>query len=499
MTNDLINDDLNMSDYENVKSQLGREPRGMVSVAARGLDGEILVVKTAPWVKSRNSLNKNGKGRQYEPFPTTYYLTSPKLAQKISQLEASGVMAQLQNKITKGHSLYDKDLHEAYCNAHKMYISDRNKLAESMGFESLDKTHKDFSAGGMPNRVKCLHALVAHELATNQNPIGKIVLNMIGDNNYLGKNVAAIDCGTNSIRLLIANVAPNGQLIDLAKRETRINRLGYGVDKTGMFDQNALNRTFEFEKEYANKIKQYQILPQNIRFVATSASRDAKNREQFFETSKEILGIVPEVISGDEEATLSYRGVISGLSNFDAKEAKTAVIDLGGGSTEIIIDGIGYSMDVGSVRMTERFLNNIHDDQITTYEQKESIKECVNNAFDEAVEVLNSRGKTTDFCDHIVGVAGTVTTLTAYILGLKVYDSQKVHNSCFTIEEINKACDEFLMMPKSKIRKLPFINPGRVDVISAGIIIWQQLLFRLNAKSAICSEHDILDGIAYSI
>lgn len=168
------------SDKLIVERQIGREPRGMVRVAAYDTCGEILVVQTAPWVaKSRNNKSVDSEAPVLEPFPTMYYLTSPKVVKLVSQLEASGIMKQLQERITPNSSSYDEGLCKKYLEAHLNYIQTREDLAKELKMSSLLKTHGDFSAGGMPSRVKCLHALVAHELATGKNPIGKIALEML--------------------------------------------------------------------------------------------------------------------------------------------------------------------------------------------------------------------------------------------------------------------------------------------------------------------------------
>ncbi|MDR2508877.1 MAG: Ppx/GppA family phosphatase [Candidatus Ancillula sp.] len=322
------------------------------------------------------------------------------------------------------------------------------------------------------------------------------------------KKVAAIDCGTNSIRLLVADqrMAEGVKYLkDLEERQTRINRLGFGVDKTRVFDSDALARTFTFEEEYAEVIAKHHISPQNIRFIATSASRDAKNRDIFFEETKRILGVYPEVISGDEEAKLSFTGVASALKD----GGNHLVVDLGGGSTELIIGGESilaeHSMNIGSVRITERYFA---DDDIPTSEHIFAATQDIQNHLDETFKILEAKNNATASVDNVIGVAGTVTTLTAGALGLKKYQRDKVSDARIPFDEMLEYADFMLHLSKDNIRALGFVHPGRVDVIQAGSLIWSLLLKHVQKvmhaqgkalEFTITSEHDILDGIALSI
>ena len=336
------------------------------------------------------------------------------------------------------------------------------------------------------------------------------------------KNVAAIDCGTNSIRLLLGQLVPTNsasspessinahgrksfQLVDLAERQTRINRLGYGVDKTREFDTEALARTFAFEEEYAQLIKQHKILPENIRFIATSASRDAENRHVFFTRTQQILGVTPEVISGDEEAKLSFTGVVSAL-----KDGGThLVVDLGGGSTELIVGAedifAEHSMNIGSVRITERYFA---DDETPTSAHIAAASQDILAQIDRTFEILNAQGGSISAVDNVIGVAGTVTTMTAHALGLQRYDRAQVSDARIALEDMLHSAEVMLHSSKQQIRAMPFVHPGRVDVIQAGALIWILLLKRVQEELysagkalefTITSEHDILDGIALSI
>jgi exopolyphosphatase/guanosine-5'-triphosphate,3'-diphosphate pyrophosphatase len=308
--------------------------------------------------------------------------------------------------------------------------------------------------------------------------------------------VAAYDCGTNSLRLLIADVV-DGRLVDVV-RDLEVVRLGQGVDETGRFADDALERTFASAERYAALCAQHGV--ERVRFAATSATRDASNREEFIRRITEIVGVVPEVVSGTEEAALSFRGA---ASTAPARDGLTLVVDLGGGSTELVLGGeepvAAFSMDVGSVRMTER---HVHSDP-PTVDEVEEVRRDVRAALDEALRTVDVARTTT-----IVGVAGTITTVTAHALRLDRYDSAAIDGVELTLETILDACDDLSTMPRAERAALPYVHPGRVDVIPAGAMVWAEVLRRVRTEGAavgggigsvVTSEHDILDGLALSL
>lgn len=313
--------------------------------------------------------------------------------------------------------------------------------------------------------------------------------------------VAGVDCGTNSIRLLIADVHTEEgsavpRLTDIV-REMRVVRLGQGVDATGEFAQDALDRTFEASREYAELIRHHGA--GKVRFVATSATRDARNRQVFVDGIREILGVEPEVITGDEEAALSFAGASSVLSFHDADPV--LVVDLGGGSTEFVLGNAGgviaaRSVDVGCVRMTERHLRS----DPPTPEQIAAAEADVDAAIREAAQTVPL-----DRTTAVVGVAGSVTTITAHALDLPEYSAAAIHGTELTLDAARRACTELLEMSRDQRAALPYMHPGRVDVIGAGGLVWRRVLERLaeltdgRVGTAVTSEHDILDGIALSI
>lgn len=308
--------------------------------------------------------------------------------------------------------------------------------------------------------------------------------------------VAAVDCGTNSIRLLIADSA-DGRLTDV-HREMRIVRLGQGVDATGEFAPEALARTRAALTDYAELMRGYDVA--RVRMVATSAARDVSNREAFFAMTAEVLGTVvdgavAEVITGTEEAELSFRGAVGEL---DPAAAPFVVVDLGGGSTEVVVgrDSVdaSFSADIGCVRLTERCL---HSDPPTAAEVA-AAREVIRGALDEALRQVPVRDART-----WVGVAGTMTTLAALAHRMTTYDSDAIHLSRTSFPALLEVCDELIAMTRQQRAALGPMHEGRVDVIGGGAIIVEELARELGARAGIdelvVSEHDILDGIALSI
>jgi exopolyphosphatase/guanosine-5'-triphosphate,3'-diphosphate pyrophosphatase len=315
------------------------------------------------------------------------------------------------------------------------------------------------------------------------------------------ERVAAIDCGTNSIRLLIAERTQHEGRVRLADlhREMRIVRLGEGVDATGRFAAGALARTRAALVDYAALVSHFQV--GKLRMVATSATRDAANRDEFFAMTAAVLGsVIPgavaEVISGVEEAELSFNGAVAEL---DSATAPFLVVDLGGGSTEVVLGGesgvqASYSADIGCVRMTERCL---HTDPPTA-EEVAAAREVVRDRLGEALAAVPVQQART-----WVGVAGTFTTIAALAHGLASYDSEAIHLSRVGFPELLAVCDQLIGMTRQQRAALGPMHEGRVDVIGGGAIVVEELAAALSQRAGIdelvVSEHDILDGIALSI
>lgn len=302
--------------------------------------------------------------------------------------------------------------------------------------------------------------------------------------------VAAIDCGTNSIRLLIAEPDGAGGLKDLDRR-LEVVRLGQGVDATGEFRPEALQRTFAAVDQYAELIKEAGVPVENVHFVATSATRDVKNREALFAGIEERLGVLPDVISGETEARLSFTGA---LSRVTPAGEPVLVMDIGGGSTELITGSSAgdlqsaISLNVGSVRVTERFLkqNPVADVDLV-------------RATAYVDELLAGSGVDFGSIGTWIGVAGTVTTLAGVYLGLEQYDRERVHGAVIPLPAVDELLHQLAEMTVDEIRALPSMHPGRADVITGGALVEARIAARLNVEDLIVSESDILDGIALQL
>ncbi|MFJ1897427.1 MULTISPECIES: exopolyphosphatase [unclassified Streptomyces] len=309
--------------------------------------------------------------------------------------------------------------------------------------------------------------------------------------------VAAIDCGTNSIRLLVADADPaTGEFAELDRR-MEIVRLGQGVDRTGRLAPEALERTFAACRRYAAVIKEHGA--ERVRFVATSASRDAENRDDFVRGVLDILGVEPEVISGDQEAEFSFAGATKELAGRDDLAKPYLVVDIGGGSTEFVVGDnrvrTARSVDIGCVRMTERHL--ARDGAVIdppTPEAADAIRSDVAAALDLAGRSVPLTGAGT-----LVGLAGTVTTVAAMALGLEEYDSAAIHHSRVSLERVREITGRLLSSTHAERAAIGAMHPGRVDVIASGALILLAVMERTGAREVVVSEHDILDGIGWSI
>ncbi|MCT2006335.1 DUF501 domain-containing protein [Micrococcus lylae] len=504
-------------DLDTLSLQLGRPVRDVVEIGARCVCGSPLVATTAPRLS-------NGI-----PFPTTFYLTHPVLTAAVSRLEADGEMTRMNERLAE-----DAELAAAHREAHEAYLAERDRIGRLSGVGEV-KEIAGISAGGMPERVKCLHVLVGHSLAAGPgvNRLGDETLEKIAPwwtpeacrcdgawdasaevptkdlsrhVKHLEKvealkkvTVAGIDCGTNSIRLLIAR--PDEQdpetLVDVV-REMTIVRLGEGVDATGEFSAAALERTFAAVDAYARLVQRHHAGA--VRFVATSATRDVQNRQVFVDGVTQRLGVEPEVISGAEEASLSFRGAVSALPPGLDPQDRVLVVDLGGGSTEFVVGTAAgevldaVSTDMGCVRFTERFL----PDADPTEDQVAAATAGVDEILDHVAGRLPL-----ETVSAVVGVAGTVTTVTAHALGLEDYDSERIHATVLPVDEVTASARALRSASREERAAMGFMHPGRVDVIGAGALIWSRIVERMRevagVTDVVTSERDILDGIVLSM
>ena len=299
--------------------------------------------------------------------------------------------------------------------------------------------------------------------------------------------VAAVDCGTNSVRLLVADL--DGAVKADVHREMRVVRLGQGVDRTGVLAPDALERTRVALADYAGTCSDLGV--EAVRMVATSATRDARNRDEFTALVRGVLGVEPQVASGAEEAALSFDGATRGL---DSSLAPFLVVDIGGGSTEFVLGGeevdAALSVDVGCVRLTERHLA----DDPPTPAQVLAARADVEAALDRVLEVVPAAGART-----AIGLAGSVTTVAALALGLAAYDPVRIHLTRVSADQVREVTERLLAMTRAERAALPVMHPGRVDVIGAGALVLLAAVERLGLAEVLVSEADILDGIAWSV
>ena len=311
--------------------------------------------------------------------------------------------------------------------------------------------------------------------------------------------VAAIDCGTNSVRLLIADLGDD-RLTEVERR-MEIVRLGEGVDRTGRLAPEALERTFAAMRGYRELIDRHGATA--TRVVATSATRDAANRDDFTGGVREIFGVEPEVVSGAEEAELSFVGATRGLVSLSPETEVPQgplppylVVDIGGGSTEFVVGTehaqAALSVDIGCVRLTERHLREAGDPPSAP--ALEAVVADIEAALDlVAAEVPVGQART------LVGLAGSVTTVAGIALGLPAYDAARIHHARISAEQVHEVSRRLLAMTHGERASVPVMHPGRVDVIGVGSLILDRIVRRFAFSQVVVSEHDILDGIAQSL
>ena len=322
--------------------------------------------------------------------------------------------------------------------------------------------------------------------------------------------VAAVDCGTNTIRLLVADLTRDeaGRTrLEPLRRRNEIVRLGQGVDRTGLLDPAALERTLAVVEGYAADCAELGVEPGRgaRRFVATSATRDASNREEFVAGVRRLLGVDPEVVSGREEAHLSFAGSLLGARGTDEGDgggAPRLVVDLGGGSTELVLGvdapASAISLNTGSVRITERYLA----DGVTAAAEA-AARDEVRGLLDRAAQAVDLAAT-----GRLVGLAGTITTVTAHALGLAGFDAEAIDGAELAVGTARASCDAIVRSTAAERESWAYLRPGRRDVIAAGALVWSEVIARVVAETTaagrplattVTSLHDILDGIALSL
>jgi len=453
--------ELRASDLALVKEQLGRDPLTDFTVAARCGPGHPLVIWNHP-------LDIEGK-----PFPTLFWLTCPEAVKAVSRLEADGWIKRLDAQARE-----DPEFGDALERSHRDYAKERALV--------LSRALEWGGVGGSRAGVKCLHAHYANYVAGSDDPVGAWVAQRIEPIHPKERGrgvVAAVDMGTNSIRLLVAEPKAGG-LHELA-RDMVITRLGKGVDEHGRLGPDSLDLTLNVLQRYAGRAR--ALGAERIRVGATSAARDSSDREVLESEVARITRSAPEVLSGEREAELTFLGATDGLE----APSPFLVFDIGGGSTELVLGTErperAISVDIGSVRITER----IAPSDPPTNEDLDAMRNLVSEGLIPALDLIQPRRTGT-----LVGVAGTTTTVQALALGLERYDPEAIHRSELTLEAAADVAQLLASMTNAERRALPVMAPGREDVIVAGCLILLEILDRWGYSSCLVSERDILDGLA---
>ncbi|MGZ8611776.1 MAG: DUF501 domain-containing protein [Actinomycetota bacterium] len=453
--------ELRGSDLSTVRAQLGREPTTPFTVVARCAvtDPHPLVIRNEP---------VDAEGR---PFPTTFWLTCPIAVKAVSRLESLGSIARLNTRIER-----DEAFAAAVARAHEEHARERDGETGGPG------------VGGTRTGVKCLHAHYANHLAGGDDAVGAWTAEQVEP--VHGKpagRFAVIDQGTNSIRLLVVEPDGVGGVRELA-RDMVITRLGQDVDRTGRLAPDALERTVAVLARYTRRAR--ALHAERIRVAATAAVRDAANREEFEAAVRQHAGSDLEVITGEQEAGLSFLGATRGL---DAP-APYLVLDIGGGSTELVVGGdrpeAAMSIQMGSVRLTERFVE--HDPPAP--DELEAMRAFVLGRLDEAAAIVPASAART-----LVAVAGTTTTVQAMSLGLAHYDPEAIHRTRLSLAEAERILADLASMTTAERDALPVMAKGRADVIVAGVEVLVSVMRRFGFEDALVSETDILDGLAFEV
>jgi exopolyphosphatase / guanosine-5'-triphosphate,3'-diphosphate pyrophosphatase len=452
--------ELRGSDVALVQEQLGRPPLTDFTVVARCADGHPLVIRNHP-------VDIEGK-----PFPTLFWLTCPEAVKAVSRLEADGWIKRLDAGAAE-----DAGFATALRRAHDEYAEERGRWAEqARGWGGV---------GGSRAGMKCLHAHYANHIAGGDDPVGTWVAERVEPIHQARAGstpAAAVDMGTNSVRLLVASPGDHG-LRELA-RDMVITRLGQGVDAAGRLDPDAIARTTSVLLRYARRAR--ALGADRIRVAATSAVRDASNRQELEAEVSAITGSPLEILPGDREAALSFLGATADLR----AEPPFLVFDIGGGSTELVrgttTPESSVSLDIGSVRLTER----VAPSDPPTTDDLDAMRSIAGETLATGEKAVSPREGGT-----LVGVAGTTTTVQALALALDRYDPEAIHRTVLSRRAVEEVTGQLSGMTTAERRALPVMAPGREDVIVAGCVILAEIMDRWGFDACLVSERDILDGL----
>lgn len=474
-------------DRRQVAELLGREPAAAFEVVVRHLDGSPVVISNAPLLDDGT------------PMPTRFWLVGEPERTWVGRLESTGAVDGAEVEVDDA----------ALADAHQRYAAERDVLIDA----SHSGPRPSGGVGGTRRGVKCLHAHFAWWLTGGDDPVGAWVAERLAavglvpavdgpragasgsDPGRAGLTVAAIDCGTNSTRLLVARRGSDGALESI-ERHMRITRLGQGVDATGQLASDAIDRTVTVLRDYREIMDRYGVGA--VRATATSAARDATNRGAFFNPAAEVLGAPLELLAGTEEGALSFAGATADLAG---QAGSYLVVDIGGGSTEFVtgtIDRRGRatllgveSLNVGCVRVTERFLSSDPPSSTELTAATEYLGSEVAGVLD---RVDDARSAST-----LIGLAGTVSTLASVDLGLVDYDRSRIHHHVLRAERVVELSDHLVGMTAAQRRDVPGMEAARAEVIVGGLIVLRAIFDASGASTMLVSESDILDGLAASL
>jgi exopolyphosphatase/guanosine-5'-triphosphate,3'-diphosphate pyrophosphatase len=469
------------SDWHAVTRLLGRAPAGAFTVVVRRPSGTPAVIENAPLLHD---------GR---PMPTRFWLVDAALREAVSRLEAGGGVRRAAEAVRP----------EEVAAAHARHAAQRDR--------ALPRDHAGPSpaggVGGTRQGVKCLHAHLAWFLAGGDDPVGRWTAEELGvsrdefagarrDNSGLRRPVGAVDCGTNSTRLIV--VEPGGAVLE---REMRITRLGEGVDATHALAPAAIERTLRVLEEYRGVMDECGV--GRTRVVATSAARDARNANEFMDAASGIMGVRPEILSGDEEGRLSFVGATACLPRGSSTHAgRVLVVDIGGGSTELTAgypsgdvfrraDVVTRSLEIGCVRVSERFLR--HDPPWS-----DELSAARSAVADELVKARRELAAV-DSYGLLIGLAGTVSTLTSLQLGVADYDRDRIHHAVLGRDDVERWMHTLAAETiKARLAHAGMVE-GREDVIVGGAIILAEVMAVFSFGLCLVSEDDILDGLAATL
>jgi exopolyphosphatase/guanosine-5'-triphosphate,3'-diphosphate pyrophosphatase len=442
-----------------VAELLGRQPQGDFEVVVRDQDGVPVVIRNAPLL------------RDGTPMPTRYWLVGAAVRKAVDRLEAAGGVRRAESALDPGRVRA----------AHGAYAAERD-AAIPAGWSGPRPAG---GVGGTRQGIKCLHAHYAWYLAGGPDPVGEWVSGQLA----VGGPSAAIDCGTNSTRLLVAH--PGGPALE---RLMRITRLGQGVDIERRLSPEAIERTLDTLRAYRSVMDRFGV--ERARMTATSAARDAVNRDVFFDAAEKIVGVRPELLSGDEEGCLSFAGATAELVAAGGT-GPWLVVDIGGGSTELVTgpDPAGgpravCSLDVGCVRLTERFLSADPPERAQMESAASEVRGLLDRALAEQPALAGAA--------QLVGLAGTVACLAGVDQNLAEYSRDRQHHYRLTLTRVEAMLGRLAATDSAGRRRIAGVEPDRADVIVGGTIVLVEVMRRFGFAECLTSEADILDGLVLS-